>query len=155
MRKALGISWNAASDELTYTITPVDYRRKITITKRLIVSKIAKIFDPLGLLGPVILELQVIIQECWKSKVGWDQTVPQVLHTKNLTIPRYLLLPNYMETQIHGFCDASRSGYGACLYVQSSDAEGRVLIRLACAKSRFAPDKQLPIPRLQLCGPSC
>ena len=162
MRKALGIGWNALSDNLIYSVHPVDHTQKIT--KRTIISVIARIFDPLGLLGPVTLALKIIIQDCWKLKVGWDETVPQALHTKwqaiasqlhlikGLAIPRHLVLPEYMEVQIHGFCDASQSGYGACLYIRSSDADGRVLVQLACAKSRVAPVKQQTIPRLELCG---
>ena len=117
MRKALGIRWNALSDELVYSVQPVDHARKIT--KRSIVSVIARIFDPLGLLGSVVMALKFIIQECWKLKIGWDETVPQALHTKwtsianqlplikNLAIPCHLVLSDYTEVQIHGFCDAS------------------------------------------------
>ena len=54
--------------------------------------------------------------------------------------------------QIHGFCDASQSGYGACLYIRSKNARGHVSVRLACSKSRVAPVKQLTIPRFELCG---
>ena len=119
-RKALWISWNAQSDELIYTVKPVDDRKKITNIPS------CRKFSTLSLWGPVVLYLKVMIQECWKSKVGWDENVPQVLHTKwqyiasqlplirNLKISRYLLLPNHVETQINGFCDASQLGYGAC-----------------------------------------
>ena len=119
LRKALGISWNALSDTFVYSVHPVDLAQKTT--KRTIVSIIARIFDPLGLLGPVVLALKIIIQDCWKLKVGWDETVPQSLHTKwqaianqlplikELTIPRHVVLPNNVEIEIHGFCDASQS----------------------------------------------
>ena len=79
-RKALGVSWNAISDELVYSVHSIDNTAKII--KRTIVSVIARIFDPLGLLGPVILTLKIIVQECWKLMIGWDETVPQALHTK-------------------------------------------------------------------------
>ena len=162
LRKALEISWDALLDEFTYSVQPIDNTKKIT--KRAIVSTIARIFDPLGLLGPVTLALKIIVQECWKLKVRWNQTFPQTLHTKwqstanqlqlikNLRIPRHVVLPDYTEIQIHGFCDSSQLRYAACLYLRSEGVESQVLIRLVCAKSRVAPVKQLTIPRLELCG---
>ncbi|XP_023247285.1 uncharacterized protein LOC111643520 [Copidosoma floridanum] len=132
--------------------------------KRNILSEIARIFDPLGLLGPVVFTAKVIMQEYWKLKVGWDESVPQDLFTKwasfakqlnlleGVSFPRHLLLPHAVTIQIHGFCDASNRGYGACLCVRSVDRSGKVLVRLACAKSRVAPVKQTTIPRLELCG---
>ena len=144
-RKMLGVVWRSLSDELAYSVSSIETTSKIT--KRTILSEIAKIFDPLGLFGPVVLALKTIIQDCWKLRLGWDESVPQTLHTawqsfitqlpliEKLTIPRHLVLSNCESVQIHGFCDASKRGYGACLYVRSIKAEGHVLIRLACAKS--------------------
>lgn len=161
-RKALGISWNAIADEFLYSVHSISVDAKIT--KRIIVSEISKVFDPLGLLGPVMLALKILIQDCWKLKLGWDETVPQEIHFKwqsiakqlplirELRVPRLLLIPEYVEAQIHGFCDASQVGYGACLYVRTTTASGLVRVRLACAKSRVSPVKQLTIPRLELCG---
>ena len=161
-RKTLGITWQSRLDELAYSVKSINCADKVT--KRVILSEIAKVFDPLGLLGPVVLALKSIIQDCWKLKIGWDESVPQTIHTtwrsfvtqlpliRELAIPRHLVLPNYKDVQIHGFCDASKRGYGACLYLRSVNAESRVLVRLACAKSRVAPVSQLSIPRLELCG---
>ncbi|XP_043494162.1 uncharacterized protein LOC122519062 [Polistes fuscatus] len=65
--KTLGISWNTHHDHLIYTVAPIDLHEKIT--KRRILSEIAKIYDPLGLLGPIILTAKILIQDCWKTKV--------------------------------------------------------------------------------------
>ena len=52
--KTLGISWNSNNDSFVYTVKhlPVNNDK---LTRRIILSHIAKIFDPLGLLGPIIL----------------------------------------------------------------------------------------------------
>ena len=161
-RKTLGVVWRPRRDELAYSVRTIEYAE--TVTKRLILSEVAKVFDPLGLLGPLVLALKTIIQDCWKAKIGWDESFPQAIHTvwqtfvtqlpviKELAIPRHLVMPDYESLQIHGFCDASKRGYGACLYVRSIGSNGRVLNRLACSKSRVAPVSQLSIPRLELCG---
>lgn len=49
----LGITWNAYNDEICYSA----HAGRITgkVTKRSLLSDISKIFDPLGLLGPVVL----------------------------------------------------------------------------------------------------
>src|SRR5436190_4522785 len=65
---------------------------------------------------------------------------------------RRILIKDYYDIQCHGFCDASNSGYGACVYIRSSGACGNTITRLLSAKSRVAPLKTTTIPRLELCG---
>ncbi|XP_057337711.1 uncharacterized protein LOC130675843 [Microplitis mediator] len=160
--KTLGVVWNSRTDSFIYTVNPIDPSRKIT--KRTILSDIAKIFDPIGLLGPVVLAAKTIIQECWKIKIHWDEAVPQELYSrwlkfseklpriKDFSIERNLIIPNAIDIQLHGFCDASKVGYGACLYVRSTDQHGQRIVRLACSKSRVAPLKDMTIPKLELCS---
>ncbi|XP_018376448.1 PREDICTED: uncharacterized protein LOC108769759 [Trachymyrmex cornetzi] len=62
------------------------------------------------------------------------------------------MVVDYQNIQIHGFCDASNIGYGACIYVRSCGPQGNVAVRLLCGKSRVAPLKPVTIPRLELCG---
>ncbi|XP_044580471.1 uncharacterized protein LOC123262367 [Cotesia glomerata] len=160
--KTLGIAWNSLTDEFIYTVKSNDSSRKIT--KRTILSDIAKIFDPIGILGPIVLAAKTIIQECWKLKVHWDETVPQELHLrwckfaeqlpliKDFSVERNILIPDPTDIQLHGFCDASRVGYGACIYIRSVNKHGDVIVKLVCSKSRVAPIKDVTIPKLELCG---
>lgn len=160
--KTLGISWDASRDQLLYTVKPIEVNSKVS--KRIILSEIAKIFDPLGLLGPIILASKIIMQQCWKANISWDESVPSSLYTtwksfadqlpliNNLSIKRPLFIDNISNVEIHGFCDASQAGYGACLYIRSCDKRGKILVRLYCAKSRVAPLKIITIPRLELCA---
>ncbi|XP_046145779.1 uncharacterized protein LOC123989147 [Osmia bicornis bicornis] len=160
--KTLGLGWNAQEDKLVYSVKSPE--APVKLTKRNILSEIARIFDPLGLLGPVILAAKVFMQECWKTKLDWDESVPQALHSNwtsfssqlhlinNLSVERKLILENADNIQFHGFCDASKAGYGACVYVRSCNQKGHTLVRLSCAKSRVAPLKEMTMPRLELCG---
>ncbi|XP_046143150.1 uncharacterized protein LOC123988154 [Osmia bicornis bicornis] len=160
--KTLGTVWNSRRDKILYSVKPLE--RPAKSTKRTILSEIAKIFDPLGLLGPILLTAKTIMQVCWKTKIDWDESVPNTLHTtwtsfsdqlpliREVSVDRRLLLDDPISIQLHGFCDASKVGYGACLYLRSCDSGGRVLVRLACAKSRVAPLKTTTIPRLELCA---
>lgn len=69
-----------------------------------------------------------------------------------ISFPRKLLVKDSRDVQIHGFCDASTIGYGACLYIRSEGGNNSIVSRLLCAKSRVAPLKTLTLPRLELCG---
>lgn len=158
----LGVAWDAGSDQIMYTVNPPPSRPKVT--KRFILSEIAKLFDPLGLFGPIILRSKIIMQELWKLKIGWDESVPSNLHTSwsafaeelglidNFKIERRLLIDNPTNIEIHGFCDASQVGYGAAIYVRSKNRQGKIMCRLCCAKSRVAPLKTITIPRAELCA---
>ena len=61
--KALGIMWDAKSDCIIYTAKQIIL--ETTISKRTILTEIAKIFDPLALLGPIILYAKRIMQKLW------------------------------------------------------------------------------------------
>ncbi|XP_031777962.1 uncharacterized protein LOC116415998 [Nasonia vitripennis] len=160
IQKTLGIIWDSENDQLKYTVVKMD--NETTVTKRRLLSEISKIFDPLGLLGPIILYAKVLMQDCWKSKVNWDESLSQDVYTKwhsfsiqlplltEFSIPRTILIANPIRSELHGFCDACISGYGACLFVKSYDALGHVSIRLLCSKSRVASLKGLTIPKLEL-----
>ena len=49
----------------------------VTLTKRLMLSQIAQLFDPLGLLGPVIVYAKIMMPSLWLLKFDWDEVVPQ------------------------------------------------------------------------------
>ncbi|XP_012542634.2 uncharacterized protein LOC105840293 [Monomorium pharaonis] len=69
----LGLCWNSVSDSLQFTINSV---KSTSITKRIILSTIAKIFDPLGFLAPIIISAKILIQELWPIKLSWDDQLP-------------------------------------------------------------------------------
>lgn len=123
------------------------------------------IFDPLGLVGPVITSAKIFMQVLWQLKLNWDESLPQAHYTQwfqnraqfvklnELQIQRCVLpLQDVSEVEIHGFCDASQSAYGACIYVRSTGTNGEYRVMLLCSKSRVAPLKTISIPRLELCG---
>lgn len=160
--KTLGIFWKARTDTFNYLINTPNFKGRIT--KRIILSDIAKLFDPLGLLGPVLLYAKKIMQNLWQSGVTWDESVTSAIYWEwvkfctqlkelnEISFPRRVVVKEVAEIQIHGFCDASEKGYGACLYVRSSGKHNQAQVFLLCSKSRVAPLKQLTIPKLELCG---
>jgi len=85
----------------------------------------------------------------WSANVDWDDALPepilsswgeltsQLSVVQNLKFPRFVLQPR-ASVELHGFCDASMSAYGACLYLRS-ETNGESKVHLLCAKSRVAP----------------
>lgn len=160
--RILGQLWDTQADTFGYTVQTSEQLPKPT--KRQVLSCIAQLFDPLGLIGPVITRAKIIMQQLWQLQLGWDESLPVQLHTEwtkwyarikyldHLKIPRRVLCDMTRKIELHGFCDASESAYGACIYLRSSNAVGQHHVRLLCAKSRVAPLKTVSLPRLELCG---
>ncbi|XP_071574578.1 uncharacterized protein [Temnothorax nylanderi] len=159
-QKTLGLLWNAAEDCLQYKVEIEE--AKVT-TKRTLLSKISQVFDPLGLIAPLLINGKCIMQRLWLLEIGWDQTLPpEFLSTwekyytslprvNELRIPRNVIPVNSQEKfDIFGFGDASEKAYGACLYAVSIDKSGKVQSHLICAKSKVAPLKTITLPRLEL-----
>ncbi|XP_055909824.1 uncharacterized protein LOC129944422 [Eupeodes corollae] len=160
--KTLGIKWNPSSDELQYVIPEIKLNQKIT--KRIILSELSTLFDPLGLVNPVVVKGKILLQSLWVKKTDWDESVQARIfteweafrnHLKELElvkVPRYVLSLRSRNTQIHGFSDASLRAYGCCVYLRSVDENGVVSCNLITAKSRVAPIKTQSLPRLELCA---
>lgn len=161
--KTLGVSWIPSRDVFEYNSNNVGQIGG-KITKRTILSFISKIFDPLGLLGPLAIRAKIIIQKLWILQLNWDDTLPnsvrsdweklekEISQVGLIQIPRHILLKGSKDIQIHGFSDASELAYACCIYTRSVNKDGRIESHLVCAKSRVAPLKSISLPRLELCG---
>ncbi|XP_036150810.1 uncharacterized protein LOC118648594 [Monomorium pharaonis] len=160
--KILGIEWKPSTDTFHFSIQPSNSNK---YTKRAILSEIARLFDPLGLLSPVIIRAKILLQEMWLLKIEWDESLPEsvqqrwsdfrqeLLLLSQISIPRWLgFLTTSTLVELHGFADASNLAMAAVVYVKTETLDKEFSVRLACAKSRVAPLKRVTIPRLELCA---
>ncbi|XP_073955604.1 uncharacterized protein [Choristoneura fumiferana] len=159
--KTLGLNWISDLDLLSYSIN-IELPEKIT--KRHILSVISQIFDPLGLVGPCVVEAKIIMQRLWIEQCSWDTEVPDEIKRlwfsftdtlpllNQLKIPRWVLSEDSIVHELHIFSDSSERAYGACVYVRSVSKSGLIKVHLLTSKSRVAPIKPTTIPRLELCG---
>lgn len=157
---ALGIKWDPISDTFSFNSSEIDS----TCTKRSILSNVAKIYDPLGWISPIVFIVKCLIQQLWLLGLDWDSPVPnevrnqwstwasQINQVSSIKMPRYTFCPEMEKTQVIGFCDASEKGYGACVYVQVTGKDSEIKTHLLISKAKVAPLKTLSIPRLELCG---
>lgn len=72
--KVLGISWSPASDVFRFQVSLVP---EIPQSKRLILSTIAKLFDPLGWVTPATIKAKIFMQLLWRLKLNWDDDIPK------------------------------------------------------------------------------
>ena len=68
----MGINWNIENDQLSFK---VELNEK-PMTRRGMLSTIIKIYDPLGLAGPFLLNGKKILQDLCKKNYNWDEAVP-------------------------------------------------------------------------------
>ncbi|GFQ92738.1 uncharacterized protein TNCT_719331 [Trichonephila clavata] len=113
--KALGLLWRPQKDTLAFSASSIaDVSDSCTITKRSVLSATARIFDPLGLISPAVTKAKLVMQELWRLKLDWNDSLPIHLQTQwerfvkslaainNLNIPRYILLDDALRIELHG-----------------------------------------------------
>lgn len=162
LMKTFGLLWQPTGDFPTFAINLNN--PYLAFTKRSILSTIAQIFDPLGLLSPLTITAKIILQKLWQLKTSWDEFVPASIHTQwslfrttldqlaNLKILRHFICHKPRSIELHGFADSSQNAYGACIYKRSLDENNKWHCHLVCSKTRVAPLKVITIPQLELCA---
>ena len=161
MERVLGIRWNVDSDTFSFKVS----LEKKPTTRRGILSTVASLYDPLGLVAPVTLNGKRILQEMCRSGMKWDDEISEELRPRweqwynelyqleNIEIPRCYYPADFDEVcrvELHHFFDASIMGYGQCSYLRLMNQNGDVHCSLVFAKARVAPTKIVTIPRLEL-----
>ena len=68
VHKALGILWDAASDEIR---VKVDVKER-PMTRRGLLSMVSQTYDPLGMWQPFLLPAKLLLQEACRAELDWD-----------------------------------------------------------------------------------
>ncbi|KAL4136057.1 hypothetical protein QTP88_007625 [Uroleucon formosanum] len=157
--KVLGLAWHPDQD---YFCCAVNLAPSPVFTKRGVLSLVARIFDPLGLFGPVVFLAKSIMQRTWRHGVAWDDPLPDDIHADwtafvselpsllNVRVPRHINGRQGAPCYLLGFCDASQVGYAAVVYVRMINVGGDKSVFLIGTKTKLAPTKTLTVPRLVL-----
>lgn len=174
----LGVQWQfEEADELfiEFTNKPIG-----KLTKRRVLSIIASIFDPLGLICPLVMPAKFLMQEIWfrdrllkspELDAAWNEEVADDIASRfsdwyasltglqEIRINRNTGFDLALEQSLYGYVDASQKGYGAVIYLRTI-IENSVRFDLIISKGRVAPImkdvsekiQSLTIPRLELCS---
>lgn len=159
--RTLGVEWSIEDDTFRFKTS----MKTTTATRRGILSAISSIFDPLGLISPMLLPGRLILQDICKGGCNWDDPIAEDVAkswkqwaddlqlVNELQVPRCYkgdLSGEVTSVELHHFADASLTGYGECSYLRLIDEHGGVSTSLVMSKSRVAPTKPMTIPRLEL-----
>ncbi|XP_062538103.1 uncharacterized protein LOC134206403 [Armigeres subalbatus] len=165
--KVLGMWWDTMKDCFTYKVS-ARYDKELISgnrhpTKREVLRTLMMVYDPL--IAHIMMFLKVLLQEIWRTPVGWDDPIEDPQYEKwlkwlaifpqiaTIEIPRCyrILTPSGKATvvQMHTFVDASENGFAAAVYLRFENVN-TVECALVSAKTRVAPLKFLSIPRSEL-----
>ena len=137
------------------------------LAKRMILSQINSIYDPLGLAGPFTVRSKIMMRQLWasKTKLDWDDPVPEacredwtkffsdLFDMNNIKFGRCLKPTDAVgDPALVIFSDGSNDAYGACAYVRWALSSGGFDSNLIISKNRPAPIKRMSIGRIELCG---
>ena len=113
-------------------------------TRRGILSTVSQCYDPLGLIQPALLSAKIFLQGLCARGLGWDDPVSL---EDRAWMKQWLV---GVSSQLHCFCDASESGYGAVIYLRSVDKQECVHCSFVISRSRVTPIRTITVPRLKL-----
>ena len=173
--RVLGTMWNPRQDFMTYDIPDslfysVSNGKKLTanskMTRRMVLERTMKIWDPLGLLSPFTLLGKIYLRETWENKLGWDEDMSfglklkwvrffeNMCELKKLEYGRSLTpLDATGDPTLILVSDGSNIGYGCAAYILWNTRDGKVWCRLIMAKGKIAPlAKKLGTPQMELNG---
>ena len=157
-RRALGVNWNY-DDTLSVRFKFVEL---IPSTRRELLSQVAGIYDPLGIVAPLCLEGRLIIQESFSNMEGWDEQFSENIKYKlskwqknlkgleNVSIQRNLYVQTFSRLELHVFSDASERGHGAVAYIRLCHKDYNSKCLFVWGKAKVNPLKTISIPRLEL-----
>ncbi|KMQ90572.1 bel12-ag transposon polyprotein [Lasius niger] len=157
----LGLRWNPTDDSFALSIQRT---QPTTPTKRSVLSRTARLFDPLGWLAPLIIRAKLLVQTAWLQHLDWDvplaareaaawTTLEEELPLlEGIRLPRWFGYDGTASTlELHGFSDASELAYAAVIYLRASRGT-TTTISLVAARTKVAPLKRVSLPRLELCA---
>ena len=160
-KKVLGVQWDKSADKLG--VTPVG-QFKIS-TKRELLSAVARVYDPLGIVAPLVLEGRLIFQSVIQrsGRDNWDEELKSgelnrieewmsnLSDIKDIWIPRNVVTdPRQERVQLHVFGDASESGHSAVAYARIENSLKGTRCVFLMGKAKVNPSRYVSVPRLEL-----
>ena len=133
------------------------------LSKRLVMSQLNGIYDPLGLLVPFTIKGKLLVRDLWAKHYDWDTPLSVeeysrwIIFFKEMLQVRSLYFPSSVKSStvnklpiLITFSDASKEAFGRCSYIRWQLMDGSFQSHLIASKSRVSPLKTTTIVRLEL-----
>ena len=187
-QKVLGVCWRSTNDDLHFSIRlgpimkkgaldgeqvwelrDIINRLPLRLTKRIVLSLVNRLYDPLGLVAPFVVRSKILMRKLWinnEKKLGWDDPNPDSLQKEwndyfidmfkieTISFPRCIkpFEVSEDEPELILFCDSSEISFGCCAYVRWRLREGTFQCNLLIAKTHVAPIHPITIVKLEVNG---
>ncbi|XP_014668938.1 PREDICTED: uncharacterized protein LOC106810171 [Priapulus caudatus] len=169
--KMLGVVWDKKEDVFSYRVKFHEGMMPSTdaggdhlkLTKRKMLSQVARVFDPIGFAAIIIARAKMVLQRLWQVGLQWDDPLTEREHAEwiklfeeikslyDVKLERCLTPSNARGKPVLCiFSNASEKAYGTCAYLRWQTEDDKYDVRFVAAKSKVAPLKTLTIPRLEL-----
>ena len=128
------MQWNKLDDKLQ--IDTEKFAENIEgiekATKRSVLSTIAKMYDPIGIITPILIDSKIVLQDICTKSTGWGDEFSDTLKAlwfkwieslrlaKIIEVERSIMKVKKVdvkETAIHGFSDDSQKAYCGVSYL--------------------------------------
>ena len=81
----MGLSWDVRNDTLGFNTGLSKISKDVVSgakkpTKQEFLAVIMSVFDPLGLIAPFTFNSKLLMQDIWRSEVGWDDQIRDEEH---------------------------------------------------------------------------
>jgi len=186
--RMLGVTWDPKADVFKFVVkinlSPLKNKSRCgpdltrddlvrnpprSISRRQYYSQIQSLFDPIGLLSPVLLKSKILLRRTWEgecAKLTWDESLPEDLvqeivaffielfKLQEIVFPRSL----WPKEEVMGnpelivFSDGSVMAFGTVAYIRWQLKSREWWSALVMSKSKIAPKSRITVPRLELNG---
>ena len=144
--KILGHVWDKQEDTLEFEVATMSENQPVT--KRRILSRLGRVYDPLGMVSPTMAEGKHIFRDACEERKGWNAEVSESLkrkwikwnnQMKNVKVPRAITKKSDVieGIQLHLFADASNLACCAATVAVVEHKSGTVK-GLLTSKSRIS-----------------
>ena len=162
----LGLKWDHNNDTLAVSRGTNSTITK-SLTQRLVLSLVSKVYDPIGLVAPFTVGARLILKDIWRvNGQSWDDELPkntvdrflawcvELPPLAEITILRSYFSGPFQHLELHMFGDSSQDVFSAVgfLRAQVFCTSGEFITELAfvLGKARVAPMKVMTNPKLEL-----
>lgn len=76
----LGLSWQPSTDTSHFSLGT--WNPPAHMTERSLMSDMNRIFDPIGLITPILIKGKIFMQQLWLLKLSWDSVLSADLQTR-------------------------------------------------------------------------